>query len=86
MVVTYATGVAVLDLLTHRTGLRIRPASWCCKDAIDSIVSQREHCMYLFDLVFFFVVVVLIEIALDLFIFNQNAGFFIDAYLLRDLK
>lgn len=42
--------------------------------------------MYLFDLVFFFVVVVLIEIALDLFIFNQNAGFFIDAYLLRDLK
>ena len=40
--VTYARDAATPDLLTHCVRLRIKPASWHCRDAADPVVLQQE--------------------------------------------
>ena len=46
-VTTYAESAATAtpDPLSHRPGLGITPASWCCRDAVDPIVPQQEFQM-----------------------------------------
>ena len=39
---TYAAAVATQDPFTHSVGPGIQPASWCCRDAAESTVPQRD--------------------------------------------